>query len=83
MNAGRHAARVEDLFEPILGRVPGFRNNISLFDDPMDVIEALASYVKAAHIKDIRLRPYEDGFEMPEVPLGTAFPDLPRIVSLL
>ena len=52
----------------------------------MDVFEALASYVKdvrAAHIKDIRVRPYEDGFEMPEVPLGIKFPDLPRIASLL
>lgn len=66
-----------------LGVCLDFGNNISLLDDPMEVIEGLAPYVKAAHIKDIGVRPYEDGFEVSEVPLGTGFLALPRIVSLL
>ncbi len=60
-----------------------FGNNISLLDDPMEVVVSLAPFVKAAHIKDIGVRPNADGFEMSEVPLGTGFLDLPRIVSVL
>ena len=66
-----------------MGVCLNFGNNISLLDDPMEVIEGLAPYVKSVHIKDIGVRPYEDGFEMSEVPPGTGFVDLPRIVSLL
>ncbi len=46
-----------------------FGNRISLLDDPMEVIEGLALYVKAGHIKGIGFRQYQDGFEMSEVPL--------------
>jgi 3-oxoisoapionate decarboxylase len=66
-----------------LGVCVDFGNNISLLDDPMEAMDGLAPYARAAHIKDIGVRPYEDGFEMSEVPLGTGFLDLPRIVSLL
>lgn len=66
-----------------LGVCVDFGNNISLLGDPMEVIEGLAPYVKAAHIKDIGVRPYPDGFEMSEVPLGTGILDLPRMVSVL
>jgi sugar phosphate isomerase/epimerase len=66
-----------------LGVCVDFGNNISLLDDPMAVIEGLAPYAKAAHIKDVAVRPYEDGFQMSEVPLGAGILDLPRIVSML
>jgi sugar phosphate isomerase/epimerase len=66
-----------------LGACVDFGNNISMLDDPMEVIEGLAPYAKAAHIKDIGVRPYEDGFQMSEVPLGAGFLDIPRIVSVL
>ncbi len=58
-----------------------FGNNISMLDDPYEVVEGLAPYAKAAHIKDMGLQPYEDGFLLSEVPLGKGMLDLPRIIS--
>lgn len=58
-----------------------FGNNISMLDDPYEVIEGLAPYAKSTHIKDMGVRPYEDGFLLSEVPLGTGMLDLPRIIA--
>lgn len=58
-----------------------FGNNISLLDDPYEVIEKLAPYAKSTHIKDMGVQPYADGFLLSEVPLGTGLLDLPRIVA--
>lgn len=60
-----------------------FGNNISLLDDPMELIEGLARYAKSTHIKDMGVRPYADGFLLSEVPLGTGILDLPKIVSII
>lgn len=60
-----------------------FGNNIALLDDPLEVIETLAPYTKATHIKDMGVAWYEDGFLLSEVPLGTGILDLPRAVALL
>ncbi len=66
-----------------LGLCLDFGNNISLLDDPMEVIETLAPYARSTHIKDMGVRPYEDGFLLSEVPLGTGILDLPRIISVV
>ncbi len=58
-----------------------FGNNISLLDDPYEVVEKLAPYAKSTHIKDMGLQPYADGFLLSEVPLGEGMLDLPRIVA--
>ena len=58
-----------------------FGNNISMLDDPYEVIEGLAPYAKAVHIKDMGVKPYEDGFLLSEVPLGTGMLDLPKIIA--
>ncbi|HQR33521.1 MAG TPA: sugar phosphate isomerase/epimerase family protein [Blastocatellia bacterium] len=60
-----------------------FGNNISLLDDPMEVIEGLAKYAKSTHIKDMGLQPYADGFLLSEVVLGQGMLDLPKIVSII
>jgi sugar phosphate isomerase/epimerase len=60
-----------------------FGNNLAMLDDPMELVEALAPYTKSTHIKDMGVRPYEDGFLLSEVPLGTGILDLPKIVSIL
>src|SRR5262249_45042648 len=58
-----------------------FGNNIALLDDPYEVIESLAPYAKSTHIKDMGVKPYEDGFLLSEVPLGDGILDIPRIVA--
>jgi sugar phosphate isomerase/epimerase len=66
-----------------LGVCLDFGNNIALLDDPMEVVEQLAPFAKATHVKDMGVRPYADGFLLSEVPLGKGLLDLPRIFSTL
>jgi len=66
-----------------LGVCLDFGNNIALLDDPMETLETLAPFAKSTHVKDMGVRPYADGFLLSEVPLGTGFLDLPRMVSVL
>jgi sugar phosphate isomerase/epimerase len=66
-----------------LGVCLDFGNNIALLDDPLEVVETLAPYAKATHVKDMGVRPYADGFLLSEVPLGTGLLDLPRIMAIL
>jgi 3-oxoisoapionate decarboxylase len=58
-------------------------NSISLLEDPMDVIEALAPRSFTTHFKDMGLEEYRDGFLLAEVPLGSGILDLPRAVRVL
>jgi 3-oxoisoapionate decarboxylase len=60
-----------------------FGNNISLCEDPMVTARALAPYTFFAHIKDMAVEEYEDGFLLSEVPLGEGILDLKKIVQLL
>lgn len=57
-------------------------NNISLLEDPMEVVEKLAPYTFTTHFKDMGMMPYEDGFLLAEVPLGTGVLDLPKVINL-
>ncbi len=66
-----------------LGACLDFGNNISLLDDPMEVVEKLAPYAVTTHVKDMGLEPYEDGFLLSEMPLGEGFLDLSRMFSLV
>jgi sugar phosphate isomerase/epimerase len=58
-------------------------NSISLLEDPLDVVEALAQRALTTHFKDMGVEEYRDGFLLSEVPLGTGFLDLVRVVQIL
>lgn len=58
-------------------------NSVALLEDPMEVIEAYAPYGFSAHLKDLAVAEYEDGFLLADVPLGQGLLDLPRIVHIL
>jgi 3-oxoisoapionate decarboxylase len=64
-----------------VGACVDFGNNISLLDDPMEVVEQLAPYAVSMHVKDMGVSFYEDGFLLSEVVLGEGFLDLPRMIS--
>ncbi len=49
----------------------------------MAVVEAYAPYGFAAHLKDMGVAEYEDGFLLADVPLGQGLLDLPRMVRIL
>ncbi len=58
-------------------------NNISVLDDPMETVEALAPYTVNIHFKDIAVQECETGFLLSEVPLGEGILDLPRMVATI
>lgn len=68
---------------PYLGACVDFGNNVAFLEDPLELAEALAPYAITTHLKDMGVRPYEKGFELSEVPLGTGFLPLARMVEVL
>ena len=60
-----------------------FGNNLALCEDPMDTVRILAPYTFFAHIKDVAVEEYQDGFLLSEVPFGEGFLDLKQMVAIL
>jgi 3-oxoisoapionate decarboxylase len=58
-------------------------NNISLLEDPMEVVTALAPYAYSVHLKDMGVTEYEDGFLMSEVNLGTGYLNIEQMVRII
>lgn len=56
-------------------------NNISLLDDPLEVVGKLAPYAVTTHFKDMAVKDYPEGFMLSEVPLGQGILDLPWMVD--
>lgn len=56
-------------------------NNISLLDDPLALVEALAPYALCTHVKDMAVAPHSEGFLLSEMPLGQGMLDMRRIVD--
>jgi sugar phosphate isomerase/epimerase len=66
-----------------LGACVDFGNNISMCDDPMDVIVKLAPYAKAVHMKNMAVQNYADGFLLSEVLFENGFMDIPAMWAVL
>jgi 3-oxoisoapionate decarboxylase len=60
-----------------------FGNNISLCEEPMETVRELAPYTFFAHIKDVAVQEYDDGFVLAEVPMGEGILDLKEMVRIL
>jgi sugar phosphate isomerase/epimerase len=58
-------------------------NSIALLEEPLAVVEALAPLAFTTHIKDMAVMEYEEGFLLAEVPLGTGFLDMKKIIGVL
>jgi sugar phosphate isomerase/epimerase len=58
-------------------------NNISLLDDPMEVIRAFAPYAVATHVKAMGVAEYPDGFLLSEMPLGAGMLDMKEVVRII
>lgn len=56
-------------------------NNISLLEDPMEVVKSLAPYSFSVHLKDMAVAEYEEGFLMAEVNLGEGYLDIEGMIS--
>ncbi len=68
---------------PNVGACIDTGNSLALLEPPQETVEALAPYAFSSHVKDMGLEEYADGFLMSEVPLGTGFLDLPRVLGAL
>lgn len=76
---------IEAVDHPALGVCLDTANNLRMFEDPMRVIEKLAPYARATHLKDIcafQGDPKTFGF-WPSVPLGQGLINIPRTLETL
>lgn len=65
-----------------LGVTLDFGNNVSLLEEPMEVIRTLAPFAYSTHVKDMGIKAYKGGFLLSEVPLGDGIVDLKEAVGL-
>jgi sugar phosphate isomerase/epimerase len=72
---------VKKFDSPMLGVCIDTGNNIALLETPQETVDLLAPHAFTTHIKDMGVEEYSDGFLLAEVPLGTGFLDLPKIVA--
>lgn len=68
---------------PYIGVCVDTGNSIALLEDPLVVVEAYAPWAFSTHLKDMGVEEYADGFLLAEVPLGSGFLDLPKIINIL
>ena len=81
--AAEQAAWLKRAGSEYLGVCLDFGNNISLCEDPMDTLNTLLPHILFAHIKDMAVEEYEDGFLLSEVPMGEGFLDIKQMVQIL
>ena len=74
-------AVIKKLDSPFFGVTLDTGNNIALLEHPQETTELLAPLVFTTHIKDMGVEEYADGFLLSEVPLGTGFLDMHKIVT--
>lgn len=83
----RRAAELVDVLKRLDSRHVGAcvdtGNNLSLLEEPLEVVEALAPWARSVHLKDMAVAEYPDGFLLAEVPLGEGFLDLKKVVETL
>lgn len=68
---------------PLVGVCVDFGNNLALLESPQETVGLLAPHTFTTHVKDMGVEEYADGFLLAEVPLGTGFLDLPKLVAVL
>jgi sugar phosphate isomerase/epimerase len=77
------AAWMKRVSSEYVGVCLDFGNNVSLCEDPMDTLNNLLPYVVFAHIKDMAVLEYDEGFLLSEVVMGEGFLDLKQMVQIL
>ncbi len=81
--AAELSALVKQISSEYVGVCLDTGNNISLLDDPYEVVETLAPYTMATHFKDMAVGPDDEGFVLSEVVLGDGMLDLRRMVRTI
>jgi 3-oxoisoapionate decarboxylase len=58
-------------------------NNLTVLDDPMEVVKKLAPYTFSVHLKDMAAEECEHGYFLSEVPLGAGMLDIRGMVNIV
>lgn len=74
---------VRAIGSPYVGVCLDFGNNLALLEDPDETIDVLAPLAVTTHLKDMTVRPTDDGFALAEVPLGQGLLPLERYVGTI
>jgi sugar phosphate isomerase/epimerase len=74
---------VKKLDSPFAGVCIDTGNSIALLETPQETADLLAPLAFTTHIKDMGVEEYPEGFLLSEVPLGTGFVDLAKIVATI
>jgi sugar phosphate isomerase/epimerase len=75
--------RLKRLGSEYIGVCVDTNNSFALLEDPMAVVEAYAPVGFSAHLKDMAVEEYAEGFLLADVPLGQGVLDLPKMVKTL
>ena len=81
--AAELAALVKQISSEYVGVCLDTGNNISLLEDPYEVVETLAPYTMATHLKDMGVALDDEGFLLSEVVLGDGMLDVRRVVRTI
>jgi len=81
--ADEQVAMLKRIGSEHVGACVDFGNNVALLEDSLEVAEKLAPYAVTTHLKDMAVRPYDEGFELSEVALGDGATPLAKIISTL
>jgi sugar phosphate isomerase/epimerase len=81
--ADEQVAMLKRIGSEHMGACVDFGNNLALLEDSLEVAEKLAPYAVTTHLKDMAVRPYDDGFELSEVALGDGATPLAKIIATL
>jgi sugar phosphate isomerase/epimerase len=81
--AAEQAAWLQRLGSEWVGVCFDSGNNLSLCEDPMETLRVLAPFTVFAHLKDMAVEEYEDGFLLSEVAFGEGMLDLKQMVQVL
>lgn len=74
---------VREIGSEYLGVCVDVANNFALLEDPIETATAFAPHALTVHIKDLGIRPCEEGFWLSDEALGAGFLDLRAIVAIL
>src|SRR5258708_1969645 len=72
---------IKKLGSPLIGVCIDTGNSVALLETPQETVEMLAPHVFTTHVKDMGVEEYPDGFLLAEVPLGTGFLDLAKLIA--
>ncbi len=81
--SAEQAAWMKRLGSEYVGVCFDFGNNLSLCEEPMETLRTLLPYTFFAHITDMAVEDYEDGYLLSEVVMGEGMLDLKEMVRLL